>query len=422
MRCRPLRQALDLVPPGASVVAGPGCGTPLTLLGGIAELAGSRPLGHVRTGLQLGGLPLLPAAAEGALRWSTWHVTAELRAAVAAGTVGYLPLRASEVPSLLERWQVDVALVRVSPPDAHGYVSLGPSVSYPRPAVEKARIVLGEVDPDLPRTHGESRLHTSRFAALVEATQPTPVYPAATPTELSDRIAAHVLPLLPPAPSIQLGIGAVPESLTRSLGSADLGPIRFVGMGTDGMVPLLAQGIVPVTATVPDPGILAGELMGSATLLRAADDHPAIGVYASTSSHTAMVLGRRERFVSINSAIEVDLTGQINAEVVRGAQVGAVGGSVDFVESAFASPGGLRITALPATTADGRISRIVPRLSATGTVTIGRHSADIIVTEYGTAELRGRSLAERREALIAIAHPAHRDRLADQDEDHNPTR
>jgi 4-hydroxybutyrate CoA-transferase len=302
----------------------------------------------------------------------------------------------------------------VSPPDRHGYVSLGGSVGYGRRALDLASVRIGEVDPAVPRTRGESTVHVSVFDALVDATEPMSEYVSAPPDAVSTAIAQHVLGLLPRDPTLQIGIGAIPESVVAGLAMAGLGRVRFEGMGTDDMVDLLSSGVLDVNDVVPGPAVRSPELMGTAKLLAFAHDNPAIGLYPSSSSHDAGRLGDIPRFVSINTAIEIDLSGHVNSEVIRGRQVSGVGGSLDFVEGAGRSSGGLRVIAVASTSPDGTASRIVPNVAVHGAVTVPRACTDVIVTEHGVARLEGLSAHERIEALIAIAHPDHRDALAEE--------
>ena len=398
--------AVRLLPPRAAMVAAPGCGTPetlLTALGAQADLLDSPVL---YSGLQLGSYPFLDAAAAGHLRYRTWHPYGPSRAALSRGAVDYVPARASAVPGLLDSWATDVALIRVSPPDRDGWCSLGPSASYVCHAVARAQVVLAEIDPTTPRTFGDGRVHVDRVTAFVAATTPACTFPPARRDAASDRVAQHVCELLPDRPTLQLGMGAVPEALTAYLLDAGIRGVRFVGMANDAMVTLARRGALSTAL----PSISVAELMGTAHLMEFADGNPAIEVRDSRHAHNPIVLGQIPRLVAVNSAVEVDLHGQANSELVGSRQVSGIGGSVDFIEAGFGSPGGLCVIALTSTTPSGQ-SRIVTRLS-TDVVTLGRHTPDVVVTEHGVAWLRGRSTSERVDALTAIAHPDHRDTLA----------
>lgn len=402
---------MRLVGDGARIVAGPGLGAPTTLLGALGTAAFGRRW-TLSTGLLLGDYPFLDAVRAGELTYRTWHVMPPVRELVAEGLVGYVPARFSQVPAQLAARGVDVALVRVSPPDVHGYCSLGPSAGYTVDAVALASVRIGEVDPALPRTFGGTAVHRSMFDALVESQEPTPRYESGRPDAISNRVAAHVLGLLPRDPTLQIGIGSITEAVVSALGEADLGGVRFCGMATDEMVDLFERGVIaPAGARVP---ISSPELMGTEKLMAFADRNPALEVHPASVTHDAARLGRIDRFVSVNTAIEVDLSGQVNSERVRGRQVSGPGGSLDFVEAATRSAGGVRIIALSSTTPDGRYSRIVGAIGAEGAVTIPRSMVDAVVTEYGVARLDGRSTAERAEALVAVAHPDHRDALTEQ--------
>jgi 4-hydroxybutyrate CoA-transferase len=403
-RFRAAGDALGLVADGAWVVAGPGCGAPTTLLAALGAASAGRGW-TLGTGILLGDLPFLDAVRAGALRYDTWHVSAAVRDLVADGTVGYVPMRSSRLRAMLAARPLGAALVRVSPPDAAGNVSLGPAVSYGLDALELAAVRIAEVDPGLPRTCGRTEVPASLFDAFVEADTPAATYRSATPDETSRRIAERVLGLLPARPVLQIGIGSIPESLVTALRGTGLGKeARFAGMGTDEMVDLVEPRRVGT-----DPAILSPELMGTERLMRFADGNPAVALYPSTLAHDPAWLGALDRFVSINAALEVDLLGNVNSEVLRGRQVSGVGGSLDFTEAATRSAGGLRIIALPAATSGGRHSKIV---HAVGAVTLPRTCVDVIVTEFGVARLEGLTSAQRAEALIAIAHPDHRDALA----------
>jgi 4-hydroxybutyrate CoA-transferase len=376
-------------------------GAPTTVLSKIADRASGRRW-SLSSGLLLGDYPFLSAVVDGQLTYRTWHVMPPVRDLVAEGVVGYVPVRASHLADLLEKWAVGAALVRVSPPDNRGYCSLGPSVSYGMAALRTAVTLIGEVDPSVPRTCGDSRVHVSVFDSLVETETAIPTYTSAKPNAVSTRIAQRVLELLPKQPTLQIGIGAIPETLVRSLREADLGGIRFVGMATDEMVDLFQAGVLRDGDVVPTPAVLSPDMMGTEKLLEFSNDNAAIGMYPSAVSHDCAQLGLIDRFVSINTAVEVDLFGNVNSEVVAGRQISGPGGGLDYIDTATRSVGGLRIIALPSASSDGTVSRIVPRLSH---VTIPRSMVDVIVTEHGVARLDGLTTRERVEALIEIAHP-----------------
>ena len=403
---------MELVEPGASVVAAACCGTPETLLRALARRSQSAPGITLTAGLLLGSHPYVDAVTDGHLRFRTFHVTNAVRTLVADGTVAYVPARASDMPVYLKD-AVDVMLIRVSPPDRSGYASLGPSGSYTRAGMAAAKVVLAEVDESLPRTWGDTAVHVSEIDGLVDADAPTCTYESAPINEVSERIAAAAVGLLPKDPTVQLGIGSIPEAVAAGLAEAGLGRLRMVGMACDRFVNLFETGALARRDVVPDPAVASVELMGTRTLFDYADDNPAITVIPSTRCHDPRWLGTLPRFVSINTAVEIDLTGQVGSEMIGGRTVAAIGGSFDFFEGAHWSAGGLRIIALQSTTPDGRISKIVPQLAAGTAVTIPRHSVDAVVTEHGVARLAGLSLAERAEALIAIAAPDHRDALSD---------
>ncbi|BBW99137.1 hypothetical protein BST36_13180 [Mycolicibacterium moriokaense] len=398
--------ALELAPDGAHLVAAPGCGAPTTLL----HTLNTQAAGHnwtLSSGLLLGDYPFLDAVRAGHLSYRTWHVMAPVAGLVADGTAAFVPVRASRIAAQLQAWGVDVAMVRVTPPDRHGYHSLGPSAGYSLDALRLARVRIGEVDPELPWTFGNTTVHESVFDAFVDTADATPQYGSAKPSPVSNRIAEHIVDLLPRNPTLQIGIGSIPEAVVNALADADLGKIRFTGMATDEMVELFERGVIP--ADGDQPAILSPELMGTRRLMRFADRNPALAVHPSSTAHNADVLARTPRLVSINTAIEVDVNAQVNSEVLRGRQISGVGGSLDFVDAASRSAGGLRVIALPSATPDGSHPRIVDSVAA---VTIPRSMVDVVVTEYGVARLDGRSVAERQQALIAIAHPAHRQALA----------
>ena len=334
------------------------------------------------------------------------------RALTEAGALDVLPCRFSDLPQLVaeDLVHVDVMIVATSLPDADGMVSLGPTVALSHDLLDRARVTIAEVNPNIPYVLGDTLVPLDTFSAVVRSdrepvTMPTP----APPGERANRICATIAELIPDGATLQLGIGSIANALPAHLRSH-----RGLGVHsailTDGLMELIRAGIADGSRKERDTGVaVGGELIGTAELYRFADNNPQLALHRTTQLLAADTLGAFDRLVSVNSALQVDLTGQVNAEMMGSVHVGAVGGSVDFVRAAAGSPHGRSIIALPSTA--GALSRIVPRLDG-AVVTTARCEVDTIVTEYGRAELRGRPVSERAKALIAIAHPDHRKTLA----------
>jgi len=392
------------LPTRERIIASPGCGSPTTLLESLNRLAQGQ---RVYSGLQL-DYPFLAAIEEGRLDHYSWHVMGPLRRLVDEGTVHYVPTRASEVPSHLERWGVTTAFVRVTPPDVHGMVSLGPCGSYPIEAALRCQTVIAEVDESMPFTYG-NQFPASRISHFVTSTRPMPSYEAGESDDVSRRIAAMVVGMIDNGATLQIGIGALPEAITNALLESGHHDLRFVGMGSDIMASFADRGLLVRDGSLP--AVFAVELMGTRTIMDFAHHNPSVNVVSSLRGHSVTLLSTLAHFVSINSAIEVDLTGQINAESVGTQQISGVGGSVDYVESAYQSTGGRRITVIPSTAKGGTKSSIVGRLAEGTTTSLPRSMADVIVTEHGVADLRGKSVHERIESMCQIADPRFRDEL-----------
>jgi acyl-CoA hydrolase len=341
---------------------------------------------------------------DGAWTYDTWHVMPAIRDDVACGRVGLHLLRGSRVAPRVAADPPDVFLTVVSPPDDEGYVSLGASVSYAMTACRVAGRVIAEVNPEMPYCYGDTRVPVSAFAALVDAEQPLPSHVARPPSPADVRIAEHVRALLPDGATLQIGLGSVPEALVALLGADPAPGLRLYGMGIDQMVPLL-----PLLGTP----FVGGELLGSRALYAFAHRNPLVEQHPAEVVLSVPHLASIPRFVSLNGALQVDATGQVNAEWIDGRQVSGPGGSADFVEAAGLSDGGLSIVALRSTALNGAVSALVPRLPPGAPVTIPRHSVQVVVTEHGAADLRGVPLRARAEALAAIAAPEFRAALVE---------
>jgi acyl-CoA hydrolase len=345
------------------------------------------------------------------LRLRSWHLSTEGRELAELGAVEYIPARAHDIVRHMQD-QVDVALVRVTPPDASGNCSLGPSASYSRALLDAAKVRIAEVDPAMPRTLGpDVTVAYSEFDHVVETESPTPTYPSTPQSHVTEAIARHVASLISDGSTVQLGIGAVPEGIARQLADSDVRNLRLLGLVSDPMLDLIES---PAMSTAPE-AVSAVELLGSHRLFEYASNNPRIKMMSSLSIHNPLWLAQQSRLVSVCSALEVDLTGQVASEQAGGRAIAGVGGSADFFEGAHLSPGGVRIVALPSLTTRGE-SRISTVLAPGTPVTLARHSVDYVVTEHGIAYLAGGSLQERTEALVAVAHPTHRERLTAETE------
>lgn len=404
-------EAFDLTAwlrPGDRIVMGQACGEPSTLLDAL-----------IAQGAGIAGLSLFIATSfSGAITHETASAFAlssmgaigQLRSMTKGGHLRVIPCHVSQVGPLIEAGVIgcDVAMIQVSPADTDGNHSCGLISDYVRAAVARARVVIAEVNAAVPFTFGES-IHASQIDCAVHVNRaPVEVAPAPV-SEIDAAIARHCAEFIVDGSVIQTGVGAVPDAILRLLHDRkDLGV--HSGMLGDGLADLVEAGVITNARKEIDAGVsINGALIGTKRLYDFAHRNPAIRMCATSYTHDASVLGRLSRFVSINSAIEVDLTGQVNAEVSGGAYIGGTGGQVDFVRAGARSPGGHALTVLSATAKGGSISKIVPALS--GPVTTARSEVDVIVTEYGAAQLKGRSLAERAKALVAIAHPDFRETL-----------
>jgi 4-hydroxybutyrate CoA-transferase len=400
------------VSPSDRVLLGTAAGAAITLQRALCEgqerLTGLRLVG----GMQLGSYDFMPAVREGRFGYDTWHVTTPIRDDVASGRVGLHLVRGGAVPALLISMAPDVFLAAVSEPEA-GYVSLGASVSYAMHACEHVPVVIGQVNSDMPRTLGRTRVPVERFAALVEAEDPLPEHHATAPSEVEARIAGIVRELVPHDATVQIGLGGVPEALVDHWVDDPPPGLRIYGMGVDGMVPLLER--------LDRPGAyVGGELLGTSRLYRYAHEQPTVVQGSLGEILSVPRLAAIPRFVSVNSAVEVDLSGQVNAEWANGRQVSGPGGSFDFLDGASLSEGGLSVFALRSTARGGNVSTIVPRFQRDTPVTTPRHAVQVVVTEHGVADLRGLTLRRRAEALIAIADPAFRDALESDAKEAHP--
>jgi acyl-CoA hydrolase len=328
-----------------------------------------------------------------------------------AGCLEVIPCHVSSIPGLIRDGvvPVNVLMVQVSPPNERGEYSPALANDFMRVAVEKARVVIAEVNARVPQAPCMAPLTASDIDVLIETDRPLIQLPAAKAGDLERQVAAHVDSYIPDRATLQVGIGAIPEAIMALL-TQRRGLGVHSGMIGDSVVDLMEAGVITNEHKGIDPGVtVTGVLFGTDRLYRFAHRNPAIRVCPIDYTHSADSLGRLQRLISINSALEVDLTGQVNAEVLGAEYVGAVGGQVDFVRAAARCEDGVSIIAFASSAKGGTISRIVPKLS--GPVTTPRSDVDVIATEHGAVRLHGLSLTERVKAMISIAAPQHREAL-----------
>ncbi|HYI21483.1 MAG TPA: acetyl-CoA hydrolase/transferase C-terminal domain-containing protein [Candidatus Limnocylindrales bacterium] len=336
------------------------------------------------------------------------------RAAVNEGRAEYIPAFLSDVPTMLRRGllPLDAVLINVSPPDRHGYCSLGTSVIALPTAIRTAKTVIAQINAAVPRTLGDSFVHVSDIDIGVEVDVPPYTHEPAAIGDVERRIGEYVAELVPDGATIQMGIGAIPAAVARSLtGKRDLGV--HTEMMTDVVLELVEAGVVTGRAKEINAGrIVATFMLGSERLYRWVDDNPMVEMRPVEYTNDTAVIRRFKRMVAINSAIEIDLTGQVCADSIGSRLYSGVGGQMDFVRGAALSDEGRAIIALPSTAAGGSVSRITPYLTRGAGVVTTRAHVETIVTEWGVAEMHGRSIPDRARQLIQIADPRFRDELA----------
>src|SRR4030095_13012380 len=406
-----LADAVGRLRAGMKVLVAPGSGDPSALIAEILRQADRLAPLTLMGGLRLDDFAFASPAYAGTIRFATWHMSPRLAEAEARGDVAFVPARYFDTVSLFSAggaWAPDAVLVHTAPPDRGGHLSLGVSVSYLLPAARRAPLVIAQVNPRMPRTLGNAFLHRSQVDAWTAVDHPLLEYPPTPVGDVERRIAGHVADLIPDGATVQVGVGSIPQAVMEALaGKKDLGIHSLL---VDHMLPLVRSGVITNARKPLHPGRMdVGEIMGTAALFQWSHENPLVNMEPSDVVHDPHMIAALGDFVSVNSALEVDLLGQVNAESVDGRQITGIGGAFDFVLGGAA--GGRSIIALPASAARGTRSRIVARLGAGARVTTPRFLSDYVVTEHGVAALRGASDAGRARALLRIADPAFRDEL-----------
>jgi 4-hydroxybutyrate CoA-transferase len=368
--------------------------------------------------LTIGPADYVSPEMEGHLRVNTMFISANIRKAVHEGRADFTPVLLSEFPLLFKRGilPLDVSLIHVSPPDEHGFCSLGIEVGLTKSAADSSKLVIAEVNEQMPRTLGDSFIHVSRLNYVVPVDYPLPEIQMGSegPSEVVENIARHISTLIPDGATMQMGIGAIPDAVLKYLfEKRDLG--IHTELFSDGIIDLVEAGVLTNARKTLHAGkIIAGFLLGTKRLYSWCDDNPLIELHPTEYVNDPFVIAQNERMVAINSAIEIDMTGQVCADSIGHRLYSGVGGQLDFIYGASRSKGGVPIIALPSTAKD--ISRIVPSLKPGAGVVTTRNHVRFVVTEYGIADLYGKSIRQRAGALISIAHPQFRDELTHQAE------
>jgi acyl-CoA hydrolase len=406
-------EAVASVGDGHTIFVQGGAATPTALLAALAALA-TQLTGVTTVGLHLDGpCPHLDPALAGHIRHRALFIGPNARDAVNEGRADYVPIFLSDIPQLFRRGilELDGAFINVSPPDSHGFCSLGTSIDATLAAVQAAQTVIAQINPGMPRTLGDSFVHVDQIDVGVEVDQPPHEHPVAAIGDVERQIGAHVAELVPDGATLQLGIGAIPAAVGAALrGKRDLG--IHTELFNDTVVDLVEAGAVTGAAKEINRGkIVSAFVMGTQRLYRFIDDNPMVEMRPVDYTNDTAIIRRFRRMVAVNSAIEVDLSGQVVADSIGRRLYSGVGGQMDFIRGAALAEEGRAIIALPSTAAGGSASRIVASLREGAGVVTTRAHVRTVVTEWGVAELFGRSMAERARALISISHPDFREEL-----------
>jgi len=416
-----LKEALSLIKTGDHIFIGSACGEPQYLVKGLVEKAdhlADNEILHVHT---LGVAPYAKPIYSERFRLNAFFVGINTREAVAEGRADYTPVFLSELPRLIAKGMIpiDVALIQVTPPDEHGFCSLGVSVEITKTAAEKSKLVIAQVNRQMPRVLGDSFIHINDIDVIVEHDEPILECPRPEQDIISERIARYVSRLVEDESTLQIGIGRIPDAVLGALrDKKDLG--IHTELLTEGVVDLVEDGVVTCQKKTINRGkIIASFAMGTRRLYDFIDNNPMVEFYESDYVNNPFVISQHKKMVAINQALEIDLTGQVCSDSLGYRFYSGLGGQADFMRGAMMSEGGKAITVIPSTAKEGSISRIRALLSEGAGVVLTRGDVDYVVTEYGVACLRGKTIRERALSLINIAHPRFRNKLLEWAKQHH---
>jgi len=406
------QQALNYLKTGHHVFIHSVAAAPRALIDAMVKRAGEVrdvKIFHLHTE---GDAPYANPEYEGIFHHNAFFIGKNVRNAIEEGRGSYIPVFLSEIPRLIRQQiiRIDVVLVSVSPPDKHGFCSLGTSVDATRAAIEMAEVVIAQVNRHVPRTHGDAQIHYSRLTKMVEYDAPIYTHHAGAISPVEEKIGRNVASLVEDGATLQLGIGNIPNAVLAALSDhKDLG--IHTEMFSDGVIPLVKKGVITGKFKKKHRGkIVSTFALGSQQLYDFMDDNPMVAMLEVSYTNDTTIIRQNPRTTAINSAIEIDLTGQVCADSIGHAMYSGVGGQMDFIRGASLSEKGKAIIAMPSATNKGA-SKIVSYLREGAGVVTTRAHVHYVVTEYGVAYLYGKSIAERARELIRIAHPDHQEQL-----------
>ena len=412
-KLRDPKTALQQIRPGERIFVGSGCAVPSLLVKTLETIGSTLRDTEIMHILTVGDTPYTNEQFCDNFRCNAFFIGKNTRTAIAEGRADYTPVFLSDLPHLFRNGTIpiDVALIQVTPPDEHGFCCMGVSVDVVKSAAESATMVIAEINPQMPHTRGDSLISIDQIDILTENDTPLPEVPSPPPDEIAEKIAKNISRFIEDGSTIQMGIGTIPAAITKFLKSKnDLGV--HSEMISDGVVDLWQEGVITNRKKSIHQGkIITTFCMGTNKLYDFVNDNPFVEFHPSEYVNNPYIISLNDRMVALNSALEVDLTGQVTAESLGHMFYSGIGGQADFMRGASKSKRGKPIIALPSTAKNGSISRIVPHLSEAAGVVTSRGDVHYVVTEYGVASLHGRSIRERAIALINIAHPQFREKL-----------
>ncbi len=411
-----LAEAVSIVKSNDRVYVSGNAATPFQLMEALAQRKDELQDVEIAHVLLFGDDPLSKPGMEGHFRHNSLFVGPADRAAVNEGRADYIPVFLYEIPSLFYSGllPIDIAFMHLSPPDEHGFMSFGVECLASKAAAETAKVVVAQVNDKMPRALGDSFIHVSRVSKIIEVSQELPQLESIPFTEVEEKIGTHIADLVEDESTLQLGIGGIPNAALKAMFSKkDLG--IHTEMVSDSIIEAIEEGVITGAKKTLHPyKVIATFYLGSSKLYDFIDNNPIFETHPTEYTNHPFIVRQNEKMVAINSAIEVDLTGQVCSDSIGTRIYSGFGGQVDFIRGAAQSKGGKPIIALPSSAKGGKISKIVPTLQVGAGVVTTRADVHYIVTEYGVAYLHGKNLRQRAEALISIAHPDFRPMLEEE--------